>query len=96
MELEKSFYKHLAQTTGSPMLLKFSKANGIYLYDDKDEKYLDFISGIAVANIGHSHPEVISAVKEQVDKHMHLMVYGEYIQNIQVKYAESITNELAP
>ena len=56
MELEKSFYKHLAQTTGSPMLLKFSKANGIYLYDDKDEKYLDFISGIAVANIGHSHP----------------------------------------
>tara|TARA_B100001059_G_scaffold65380_1_gene61601 strand:- start:13157 stop:14341 length:1185 start_codon:yes stop_codon:yes gene_type:complete len=94
MELEKSFYKHLAQTTGSPMLLKFSKANGIYLYDDKDEKYLDFISGIAVANIGHSHPVVISAVKEQIDKHMHLMVYGEYIQKIQVTYAESITNEL--
>lgn len=95
MELEKSFHKHLAQTTRSPMLLKFSKANGIYLYDEKDEKYLDFISGIAVANIGHSHPKVISAVKEQIDKHMHLMVYGEYIQNTQVKYAESITNELA-
>ena len=65
-----------------------------FFNSSKDEKYLDFISGIAVANIGHSHPEVISAVKEQIDKHMHLMVYGEYIQKIQVTYAESITNEL--
>ena len=75
------FYNHLAQTTPYPMGITVDRAKGIYLYDSQGHAYMDLISGIAVSNIGHCHPKVIEAIKRQVDKHLHVMVYGEYIQS---------------
>ena len=95
MDLEQSFLKHLAPTTNSPMALTFSKARGVHLFDPEGNKYLDMISGICVANVGHTHPDVVSAIHEQVDSYMHLMVYGEYIQKKQITYAELVTRTLS-
>ena len=88
------FYSYLAQTSPEPMELEIVKAEGLYLIDRKNKKYLDLISGISVSNVGHGHPEIINAIKEQADKYMHLMVFGEYIQSTQTKLAEAITNLL--
>jgi acetylornithine/succinyldiaminopimelate/putrescine aminotransferase len=75
------FLNHLAQTSPYPLQLPVEKAAGIYLYSPDGKKYMDLISGIGVSNIGHRHPHVIKAIKEQLDKHLHVMVYGEYIQS---------------
>ena len=88
------FFNHIAQTTDEPIALEIVKAEGIYLTDNENKKYIDLISGVSVSNIGHRHPKVVEAVKNQVDKYMHLMVYGEYIQSPQVKYAELFLNQL--
>ncbi len=84
------FYKYLAQTSPEPLALEIVRAKGLYLYDVKGRRYMDFISGISVSNVGHRHPHVIKAIKEQLGKYMHLMVYGEYIESPQVKLAEGI------
>lgn len=76
------------------MLLEFEKAEGIYLYDTNGKPYIDLISGFAVNNIGHGNKQVIDAVKTQIEKHTHLMVYGEVVQNPQVKYAQKLTQYL--
>lgn len=76
-----TFLNHLAQTTDSPSLITVSHAEGIYLYDTDNKRYTDLISGIGVSNIGHGNPAVVEAIKDQVDKHLHVMVYGEYIQS---------------
>jgi acetylornithine/succinyldiaminopimelate/putrescine aminotransferase len=86
----KLFYAHQAQTTPFPMGIEVTHAKGSWLYGPNDEKWLDMISGVAVTNIGHNHPKVVQAVKQQVDKHMHVMVYGEYIQEAQSKLAEGL------
>jgi len=88
------FLQHLAQTSDAPMLLEVEKAEGVFLYDNKGKKYFDLISGISVSNIGHCHPKVVEAVKNQVEKYMHLMVYGEYIQSPQVELAQLLTSLL--
>ena len=88
------FLQHLGQTSVSPMMLEIERAKGIYMYGPKGEKYIDLISGVSVSNTGHGHPKVVDAVKKQVDLYMHLMVYGELIQNPQVKYAERLTGIL--
>src|ERR1035438_4877672 len=88
--LRHSFLNHLAQTSDFPLLLEFVKADGIYLYDKEGNKYIDLISGIGVSNVGHRHPKVVEAIKNQVDNYMHLMVYGEYVQSPQVKLAEQL------
>ncbi len=89
------FLKFVAQTSDAPLMLEIDKAEGLYLYNKKGEKYLDLISGISVSNIGHRHPIVIKAIKQQLDKYLHLMVYGEYVQQPQVKLAKKIC-ELLP
>lgn len=89
-----SFYNHQGQTTFSPYGIEVSHAEGIYFYDTSGKRYMDLISGVAVSNIGHCHPKVTKAVKEQVDKHMHVMVYGEYIQKPQAELAEKLTSLL--
>ena len=89
------FYQNLAQTTPFPMGIEIETAKGSWLYGKNGEKWLDMISGIAVTNIGHNHPKVIEAIKTQVDKHMHVMVYGEYIQKVQSDLAFKLT-ELLP
>lgn len=88
------FYSYLAQTSPEPMALEIEKAKGVYLYGYNGEKYIDLIAGISVSNLGHSHPNVVEAVKNQADAYMHLMVYGEYIQGPQVKLAAKLTSLL--
>jgi acetylornithine/N-succinyldiaminopimelate aminotransferase len=89
------FFQHLAQTSDKPLALEIERAEGIYLFDNKGKSYIDLISGISVSNTGHRHPAVVNAVKEQLDKYMHLMVYGEYIQTPQVKLA-ALLAEILP
>ena len=89
------FYSYIAQTSPEPMALEIEKAQGIYLIDKEGEKYVDLISGISVSNVGHCNPKVVAAIKNQCEKYMHLMVYGEYIQTPQNKLAEAIC-ELLP
>ncbi len=90
------FLNHLAQTSETPLALEIEKAEGIYLYDVFGKRYLDLISGISVSNIGHRHPKVISAIKDQLDKYLHLMVYGEYVQSPQVLLAKLLSENLPP
>lgn len=88
------FLQHNAQTTLEPLLLEFTKASGMYLYDTTGKKHLDLIAGIGVSNVGHCHPAVVNAVKEQVETYMHIMVYGEFVQSPQVNFAKALANVL--
>ncbi len=90
------FFEHVAQTSPFPLALEIERAEGMYLYDIHGKKYMDLISGIAVSNMGHSHPIIQNAIKDQVDKHMHLMVYGELIQSVQVRLATKVSRLLPP
>lgn len=90
------FLQHLGQTSVAPMMLEIVSAKGIYMYGPDGKRYIDLISGVSVSNTGHCHPIVVDAVKKQVDMYMHLMVYGEFIQSPQVKYAESLADILPP
>ena len=92
--MKNSFYNHIAQTSNKPLAIEVERAEGVYFYDTDGNKYLDLISGIAVCNMGHSHPAIISAVKEQAEKYMHMMVYGELIQQPQVELAETLCSFL--
>ncbi len=75
-------------------MLEIEQAQGMYLFDHTGKKYLDLIAGISVSSLGHSHPEVVQAVKEQVEKYMHLMVYGEFVESPQVRFAKRLTEFL--
>ena len=90
------FLACLAQTSPDPIMLEINSAEGIYVYSPSGEKYIDIIAGVSVSSLGHSHPEVIENIKAQLDKHMHLMVYGELIQSPQVRYAQNLCNALGP
>lgn len=94
MNLRNLFLNHVAQTSPAPIGIEMVKAEGIFLFDVNGKKYIDAISGFSVANIGHSNPEVIKAVQQQVEKYMHLIVYGEFIQQPQVSYAKLLTDHL--
>ena len=85
---------HLAHTTPFPMGIEISSADGVYLFDSDGKKYIDLISGIAVSNLGHNNPKIKQAIKDQVDKHLHVMVYGEFEQSVQNKLAEKLCNLL--
>lgn len=88
------FLNHLAQTSPHPFLIPIERAEGIYLYQPDGKRYIDLISGIGVANIGHRHPKIVTAIKNQVDKHLHVMVYGEYIQSAPNRLAQYLTSLL--
>ncbi|MDB5281105.1 MAG: aminotransferase class [Bacteroidota bacterium] len=88
------FLDHVAQTSTAPLMLEIERAEGIYLYDTSGKRYIDLIAGISVSNLGHSHPAVVAAVKDQAEKYMHLMVYGEFVQSPQVKYAKMLSGFL--
>jgi len=94
MDQKESFYRHVAQTSDAPMGLEIERAEGPYIYTTDGKEYIDFISGIAVSSLGHRHPNVVEAVKHQVDRHLHVMVYGEFIQEPQSAYAELLTSQL--
>ncbi len=76
----KDFLKYQAKTTPHPLGLEIERASGSYLYDTKGKSYLDFIAGVSALPLGHSHPKVVSALKSQIEKYMHVMVYGEFAQ----------------
>lgn len=88
------FLEHLAQTTDFPLMIEIDRAEGVYMYDTKGKKYIDLISGIGVSSVGHRHPEVLHALQEQMDKYLHLMVYGEFIQSSQTSLAKALAETL--
>lgn len=88
------FLKNTAQTSSSPRLFEIVKAEGIYLYGPKGERYLDLVSGFNVSNIGHRHPQVIAAIQQQLEKYLHVTVYGEFIQAPQVEFATELLKTL--
>ncbi len=88
------FLQHVGQTSPLSLALEIDRAEGMYIYDVSGKKYLDLNSGISVSSLGHRHPNVLEAIHEQLDKHLHTMVYGEHIQSPQVKFAESLCNQL--
>lgn len=90
------FLHHVAQTSSAPLGLEIERAEGEFLFDIDGKKYVDLISGISVSNVGHRHPHVIKAMQEQMEKYMHVIVFGEYIQSPQVKLAEKIASLLPP
>jgi acetylornithine/succinyldiaminopimelate/putrescine aminotransferase len=91
---EDIFLNNLAQTSPSPFLIPVERAEGIYFYSPDGKRYTDLISGIGVSVIGHRHPKVVEAIKAQVDKHLHVMVYGEYIQSAPNQLAKRLTEVL--
>jgi acetylornithine/succinyldiaminopimelate/putrescine aminotransferase len=96
MDHKALFFRYLAQTSPSPLALEVERAEGVYMYDRNGKAYLDMISGISVSILGHRHPEIVRAVKEQADRYMHLMVYGELVQSPQVRLARMLAEHLPP
>ena len=93
---KKIFLTHLAQTSPYPFQIAVDHAEGVYLYSPEGKRYMDLISGIGVSNLGHRHPKVIDAIKKQLDKHLHVMVYGEYIQSTPNLLAKKLADLLPP
>jgi acetylornithine/N-succinyldiaminopimelate aminotransferase len=93
-DMRSLFLRHLAQTSSSPLGLEIVRAEDIYLYDAQGTRYIDLVGGISVCNTGHRHPRVVDAIKEQVDRYLHIMVYGELIQSPQVQYASLLAANL--
>ncbi|MEZ0452743.1 aspartate aminotransferase family protein [Sphingobacterium thalpophilum] len=88
------FLMNTAQTSSSPRLVEVVKAEGVYLYGPNGEEYMDLVSGFNVSNIGHRHPRVLDAIKEQLDQYLHVTVYGEFVQAPQVQFATELLAEL--
>lgn len=92
--MESDFLRYQAQTSPHPLLLKVKKAKGCFVYDTENNKYLDFVAGVSANTLGHQPSEVIKAIKDQLDKYMHVMVYGEFLQEPQVELAKIIAENL--
>jgi acetylornithine/succinyldiaminopimelate/putrescine aminotransferase len=95
MNNKEIFFNHQAQTTPFPIGLEIDRAEGLFIYDTNGKAYYDMVSGLAVTNIGHRHPKVLNAIKKQLDTHLHVMPYGEFIQGPQTLLAEKL-NEILP
>jgi len=94
LNLRQLFLLNTAQTSNTPRLLEIEKAEGMYLYGPNGESYMDLVSGFAVSNIGHRHPKVLEAIRNQIDQYLHVTVYGEFVQAPQVKLATALLNHL--
>ena len=92
--MKDKFLKYQAQTTNNPIGLKVLKAEGSYIYDTNNKKYLDFVAGVSASNLGHKNNKIKEAVIDQIEKYWHVMVYGEFIQEPTVKLCELISNNL--
>ena len=90
------FINNQAQTNPSPYLIDVERAEGIYIWDKSGRSYMDMIAGVAVNNIGHCHPKVTAAIHQQVDQYLHVMVYGEFIQDAQLNLAKNLQSILPP
>ena len=92
--MKEDFFKYQTQTTPHPLALEISHAEGSYIYDTNGNKHLDFIAGVSACSLGHRHPRVVKAIKNQLDKYLHVMVYGEYIQQPAVELSKLLANKL--
>jgi acetylornithine/succinyldiaminopimelate/putrescine aminotransferase len=88
------FFAHQAQTTAQPIGLEVKKARGSYIIDKKNKKYLDFVAGVSACTLGHSHPKVIRAVRRQMRKYLHVMVYGEFVQEEPAQLVKLLADQL--
>jgi acetylornithine/N-succinyldiaminopimelate aminotransferase len=88
------FLNHVGQTSDAPLCLNIVQAEGSKMWDAEGKEYIDLIAGISVCNVGHRHPKVVQAIKDQADKYLHIMVYGELVENPQVEYAKALTDYL--
>lgn len=92
--MKEDFLKYQAQTTSHPLGLQISHAKGSYIYDQEGLAHLDFVAGVSACCLGHCHPRVVKAVKDQSEKYMHVMVYGEYVQQPAVDYTKLLASHL--
>lgn len=90
--MKDDFFKYQAQTSPHPLGLEVSHARGSYVYDTGGKRYLDFIAGVSACSLGHCHPRVVKAIKSQAERYMHVMVYGEYIQEPAVAYTKLLAS----
>lgn len=94
MDEKALFLQHVGQTSPFPTMLEIDRVEGIYLYDKQGKQYIDAIAGICVSALGHKHPKVIKAIKDQADHYLHPMVYGEFVLSPQVQYAKLLSDLL--
>ncbi|WP_343486814.1 aspartate aminotransferase family protein [Allomuricauda sp. d1] len=92
--MKEDFLKYQAQTTSHPLGLAIERAEGSYIYDTKGNAHLDFVAGVSACSLGHCHPKVVKAIQEQTVKYMHVMVYGEYVQEPAVAYTKLLASLL--
>ena len=94
MLMKKDFFTYQAQTTPHPLAMEVSHAKGSYIYDTSGNAHLDFVAGVSACGLGHSHPAIVTAVQEQAARYMHVMVYGEYVQEPAVAYTKLLASML--
>ncbi len=92
--MKSDFFKYQAQTSPHPLAMEISHAKGAYIYDTNNNSYLDFVAGVSACTLGHNHPKVVHAIKTQLDKYLHVMVYGEYIQKPAVELTKLLAKNL--
>jgi len=92
--VKNDFLKYQGQTTPHPLAIEISHANGSYIYDTSNKKYLDFVAGVSANSLGHNHPIVKKAINDQLEKYTHIMVYGEFIQKPQVVLCKTLASTL--
>ena len=92
--MKKKFFKYQAQTTNNPISLEVLKADGSFIYDINNKKYLDFVAGVSATNLGHNNEKIKKAVIKQIDLYWHVMVYGEFIQKPTVKLCKLLSDNL--
>jgi len=95
-ELRDLFLRNLAQTSPTPLGLEVVRAEGAWLYTADGRRYLDLVAGIGVNALGHGHPAVLAAIESQMRRHLHVMVYGEYVIESQVRLAARLAEVLPP
>lgn len=92
--MKEDFYKYQAQTSPNPLAMEISHAKGSYIYDKNNKAYLDFVAGVSACTLGHQPPGVNQAIKDQLDKYSHVMVYGEYIQEPSVEFCKLLAENI--
>lgn len=92
--MKEDFYKYQAQTSPNPLAMQVAYAKGSYIYDINNKAYLDFVAGVSACTLGHQHPKVNQAIKDQLDKYSHVMVYGEYIQDPAVEFCRILAENI--
>jgi acetylornithine/N-succinyldiaminopimelate aminotransferase len=92
--MQEDFFTYQAQITPHPLAMEVSHAEGSYIYDSNNKAHLDFVAGVSACSLGHRHPKVVNAIKAQLDKYLHVMVYGEYVQKPAVELTKLLAKHL--